>query len=120
MRRERIELKKVMTERLKRARGWARALFALVVTLHCLASLEFGQQRAAGPQQPAPYTPQMLSELKRIQQAALDSDYAYRQVAHLSDNIGPRLSGSPQAQKAVEYVADEMRRLGLEVKLEKL
>ncbi|HEX8491793.1 MAG TPA: M20/M25/M40 family metallo-hydrolase [Pyrinomonadaceae bacterium] len=69
---------------------------------------------------PNPYSPQLLSELKQIQQAALKSDYAYRQVAYLSNNIGPRLSGSLQAQRAVEYVAEEMRRLGLEVHLEKL
>ena len=61
-----------------------------------------------------------MAELKQLQQAALSSDYAYTQVARLSNNIGPRLSGSPQAQRAVEYVAGEMRRLGLEVQLEKL
>ncbi|HWX41103.1 MAG TPA: M28 family peptidase, partial [Blastocatellia bacterium] len=66
------------------------------------------------------YSPELLAELKQIQQAALSSDYAYRQLAHLTDSIGPRLSGSPQAQAAVEYVAGEMRRLGCEVKLEKL
>ena len=44
-----------------------------------------------------------------LQEAALASDYAYRQVAHLSNNIGPRLSGSAQAEKAVEYVANELR-----------
>ena len=69
---------------------------------------------------PTLYSPQTLAELKKIQQAALDSDYAYRQVAHLSNNIGPRLSGSAQAQKAVEYVAGEMKALGLEVQLEKV
>ncbi|HEY0370301.1 MAG TPA: M20/M25/M40 family metallo-hydrolase [Chthoniobacterales bacterium] len=53
-------------------------------------------------------------------QAALTSDYAYRQVAHLSNNIGPRLSGSAQAQKAVEYVAGELKALGLEVRTEKI
>jgi Zn-dependent M28 family amino/carboxypeptidase len=58
--------------------------------------------------------------LKQLQQAALQSDYAYRQVAHLANNIGPRLSGSAQAQQAVEYVAGEMKALGLEVQLEKV
>jgi carboxypeptidase Q len=66
------------------------------------------------------YSAELISDLKRLQQAALSSDYAYAQVARLSNNIGPRLSGSPQAQQAVEYVAGEMRRLGLEVRLEKL
>lgn len=49
----------------------------------------------------------------------MESDYAYEELRHLTDNIGPRLSGSPQAQKAVEWVADEMRKLGAEVTLEK-
>ncbi len=67
---------------------------------------------------PAPYSEQTIADLTRLQQAALHGDYAYRQVAHLADNIGPRLTGSPQAQKAVEYVAAELRALGLEVTLE--
>jgi len=49
----------------------------------------------------------------------MESDYAYEELRHLTDNIGPRLSGSPQAQKAVEWVADEMRKVGAEVTLEK-
>src|SRR6202158_1587435 len=69
---------------------------------------------------PAVFSPQTLADLKRIQQAALSSDYAYRQVAHLSDNIGPRLTGSAQAAKAVEYVAGELKAIGCEVQLEKV
>ena len=69
---------------------------------------------------PVPYSEQTLSELRALQQAAMNSDYAYRQVAHLANNIGPRLSGSPQAAKAVEYVAGELRALGLTVTLEKV
>src|SRR5260370_6393856 len=70
--------------------------------------------------QPLQYSPQLVAEIKRVQQAAFESDYAYRQLAHLSNNIGARLSGSPQAQAAVEYVAAELRKLGLEVQLEKV
>src|SRR5438477_584828 len=69
---------------------------------------------------PNVFSPQTLADLKRLQQAALSSDYAYRQVAHLSDNIGPRLSGSAQAAKAVEYVASELKAIGCEVQLEKV
>lgn len=76
------------------------------------------------PQQPAPtpvlYSEKTLKELKQIQLAALGSDYAYGQTAYLSNNIGARLSGSAQAQRAVEYVAGEMRKLGLDVRLQKL
>jgi Zn-dependent M28 family amino/carboxypeptidase len=93
---------------------------ALLVIIFFTGSLPLNAQQAANQPQQNLYSPQLLSELKRIQEAALGSDYAYRQVAHLTQNIGPRLTGSPQAQKAVEYVAEEMRRLGLEVKLEKL
>ncbi len=66
-----------------------------------------------------PFPPQAMDDMKRVQQAALASDYAYQITAHLTDNIGPRLAGSPQAQQAVEYIAAEMRKLGLEVRLEK-
>jgi carboxypeptidase Q len=69
---------------------------------------------------PVVFSAQTLMELKQLQQAALTSDYAYRQVAHLSNNIGPRLSGSAQATKAVEYVAGELKALGCEVQLEKV
>src|SRR5439155_12335550 len=69
---------------------------------------------------PVVFSPQTLADLKRIQQEALKSDYAYRQVAHLSDNIGPRLSGSAQAAKAVEYVASELKAIGCEVQLERV
>src|SRR4030095_13554165 len=68
---------------------------------------------------PVVFSAQPLADLKRLQQAALTSDYAYRQVAHLSNNIGPRLTGSAQAAKGVEYVAGELKALGCEVQLEK-
>src|SRR5256885_13614738 len=69
---------------------------------------------------PVIFSAQTLADLKRLQQAALSSDYAYRQVAHLADNIGPRLTGSVQAAKAVEYVASELKAIGCEVELEQV
>src|SRR6266487_306414 len=69
---------------------------------------------------PAVFLPQTLADLKRLQQVALSSDYAYKQVAHLANNIGPRLSGSAQAAKAVEYVANELKAIGCEVQLERV
>src|SRR5881398_293147 len=69
---------------------------------------------------PVIFSAQTLADLKRLQQAALESDYAYRQVAHLSNNIGPRLTGSAQADKAVEYVASELKAIGCEVQLERV
>src|SRR5438552_16371760 len=53
---------------------------------------------------PAVFSPQTLADLKRLQQAALSSDYAYRLVAHLADDLGPRMTGSAQPADAAEYV----------------
>src|SRR6266436_9089778 len=69
---------------------------------------------------PAVFSQATLADLKRLQQAALNSDYAYRQVAHLANNIGPRLSGSAQAAKSVAYVAGELKAIGCEMQLEKV
>lgn len=66
------------------------------------------------------YSPQLRSELMALRDAALADDYAYRQLAHLTENIGPRPEGSAQAQAAVTYVGDELRKLGLEVRLEEV
>jgi len=48
--------------------------------------------------------PQTISELKLLQKAALNSDYAYRQTSFLSDNIGPRPAGSAAYARATESV----------------
>src|SRR5580698_5589043 len=63
-------------------------------------------------------TAEPIGELAALRDAALADDYAYQQVAHLTDSIGPRPTGSPQAEAAVDYVAGELRRLGLDVRLE--
>jgi Zn-dependent M28 family amino/carboxypeptidase len=60
----------------------------------------------------------LLQQLSAIKSAALNDDYAYRQVAHLTENIGARATGSPQARAAAEYVAGELRKLGLTVRLQ--
>ncbi len=51
---------------------------------------------------PVSYPPQLMTELEQIQQEALRNDYAYRQLAHMTSKIGSRLSGSVQAQQAVD------------------
>ncbi len=67
---------------------------------------------------PPPVPRELLEQLQSVRDAALTSDYAWRQLAHLTENIGPRPAGSLQAQAASEYVAAEMRKLGLDVHLE--
>jgi carboxypeptidase Q len=65
------------------------------------------------------WTPQQITTMNQLRDAALTDPYAMNELHHLTDNIGPRLSGSPQAQAAVDYVAAEMRALGADVTLEK-
>ena len=105
-------------------RGLAIALIA-TITAHSA----FGQSphpeasptASASPSAtPIVFSEQTLADLKRLRQVALASDYAFKQVAHLANNIGPRLSGSIQAAEAVEYVASEMKRIGCKVQLEKV
>ena len=94
--------------------------FGVFLFLWHASRIEADQPTPTPSPSPIAFSSQTLAELRKLQQAALNSDYAYRQVAHLADNIGPRLSGSAQAQKAVEYVAAELKALGLEVELEKV
>src|SRR5881398_1435934 len=93
----------------------------------CFCALNIdAQQTPASSRSPSPsptpavFSTETLADLKRLQQAALTSDYAYRQVAHLSNNSGPRLTGSAQAGKAVEFVAGELKAIGCEVQLERV
>jgi carboxypeptidase Q len=99
------------------------AFICVMVNAHFIQAREALPRATPSPSPsatPAVFSGQTLDDLKRLQQAALRSDYAYRQVAHLANNIGPRLSGSDQAAKAVEYVAGELRSIGCEVQLEKV
>ncbi len=97
-------------------------LLSMLITPSLLAQqpkprVDSGYERLQAPAAP-PLPAPLLQELTAIRDAALTDDYAYQQVAHLTENIGPRPVGSPQAQAAIEYVAGEMRKLGLEVRLE--
>ena len=97
-------------------RSFLRSAVSLIA-LFCFAATG----RAQRPREPeVVYPPQLLSDLAALRDAALSSDYAYQQVAHLTENIGPRMGASPQAEHAVAYVADKLRKLGLEVHLEEV
>jgi carboxypeptidase Q len=103
-----------------------RSLSFLRPAVVLLVSLAIAQQpqrqsdydREAQPQSAPAFPRQLASDLAKIRDAALRDDFAYQQVAHLTENIGPRPVGSPQTAVAVQYVADELRKLGLEVRLE--
>src|SRR5207237_1211698 len=101
--------------------GLAATITANLTAFGQPARPEASSTPAASPSAtPIFFADQTLVDLKQLRQAALASDYAFKQVAHLANNIGPRLTGSVQAAKAVEYVADEMKALGCDVQLEKV
>jgi carboxypeptidase Q len=117
----------MLTDQLSRNRALQAALL-LATAAPCLA------QQAPAPPTNSPlmermsafldapngaWTPDQILTMNRLRDTALTDAYAMTELQHLTDNIGPRLSGSPQAQQAVEYVAAEMRSLGAEVTLEK-
>ncbi|MFN7947939.1 MAG: M20/M25/M40 family metallo-hydrolase [Blastocatellia bacterium] len=102
---------------MKLSRPFAITSFLVITAL--LSTLTASTQRRERPET-ARFAEPLEAELRQLLRAALDSDYALRQTAYLCNNIGPRLSGSPQAAQAVDYIAAEMRRLGLEVRLEKV
>lgn len=98
-----------------------KRLTLTIVFLWFVSLAAWPQARQAAQQavSPAPALPADLpGQLRAVRDAALASDYAWQQLAHLTENIGPRPAGSPQAQAASEYVAAELRKLGLEVHLE--
>ncbi|WP_236657186.1 M20/M25/M40 family metallo-hydrolase [Acidisarcina polymorpha] len=68
---------------------------------------------------PGAWSAQQLITMGSIRDAALKDPYAYDELAHLTNNIGPRLVGSPQAQGSVDWVVGELRALGAKVSLEK-
>ncbi|MGB9493150.1 MAG: M20/M25/M40 family metallo-hydrolase [Terriglobales bacterium] len=82
------------------------------------ASAKLATSPSAESTAPVAISPELRQQLEAIRDAALSSDYAWHQLAHLTENIGPRPAGSPQAQAAAEYVAAELRQLGLDVHLE--
>jgi carboxypeptidase Q len=93
---------------------------ALAQTQQTPAPPRFAAIPQMTPAQQENFSTQLLDELSAIRDAALADDYAYRELAYLTENIGPRSSGSAQAKAAVDYVAAQLRQLGLEVQLEEV
>lgn len=110
-------------------------LLALFSTVICLPSQDPAtppppaQQRpqASPTPTPTPLPPPTVSienyraPAGRIIGAALVSNHAYTRLAHLTDHIGHRLSGSKSLERAIEWALAEMKRDGLDnVRAEKV
>ncbi len=95
-------------------------LFVILLALYAVAQNDRGHRHEPASAHEAALSQELKEQLVALRDAALEDDYAYKQVAHLTENIGPRPSGSPQSVNAAKYVAEEMRKLGLEVRLEEV
>jgi carboxypeptidase Q len=79
-----------------------------------------GAQPTSPASTPAPLPPPTVKidnyreAAARIIGAALTSDRAYSRLAHLTDHIGHRLSGSKNLERAIDWAIAEMKRDGLE------
>ncbi|MBK0402284.1 M20/M25/M40 family metallo-hydrolase [Adhaeribacter sp. BT258] len=74
----------------------------------CLAALFFS---------PFVTSAQTISDsllIRKIYHEALSNRTGYEQLRYLSNEIGGRLSGSPEAEKAVNYTKAEMDKMGLD------
>jgi len=101
------------------------ALLFPLVLIACVCSAQQGASPPAWAKVPEEaesatraFSPQLRRELAQIRDAAMQDDYAYKELEHITDSIGPRTQGSAQADAAVHYVADELRKLGLDVHLQ--
>ena len=92
-------------------------ILALISMLICVP---FFAAQDPSPSTPTPLPPPTVSIEKyratagRIIGAALVSDHAYTRLAHLTDHIGNRISGSQALERAIEWALAEMKRDGLD------
>lgn len=96
-----------------------KIVLTLLVFFHLAASffvnLVFAQNRKTT--EPELY----VKTARRIIETALSEGYAYKMLAELTLDIGPRLSGSPEAAAAVEWGHQTMLKHGFEnVRLQEL
>ncbi len=85
---------------------------SVIATLITLVVLTAG----TAPAQPLPDTLRARYEAiaQRIIDAALADSSAFARLSYLVDTFGPRFSGTPQLERAIDWVLEAMRQDGLE------
>jgi carboxypeptidase Q len=81
-------------------------LFAFPLVFFCLA--------ASSPEPASPTEDGTLPALTAIAGRGMIGSHAYPWLAELTDDIGARVTGSPQAARAVEWGVAKMKSMGLE------
>jgi carboxypeptidase Q len=69
--------------------------------------------RAAGPPEPD-WLPALRPAADKLIAASQASDFAWQRLAELTDTFGPRLSGSENLERAIDWAVTQMQRDGLE------
>ena len=80
------------------------SISVFILAVFCFTSVELYAQEAAADEQ----------MLRKIYDMALTDGKAYDWLDHLSNEIGGRLSGSLEAEKAVQYTKEVMQEIGLD------
>jgi carboxypeptidase Q len=89
-------------------------LLILVAAPAALLTLLVGTARTPAPPPARVEWVEPLNDVsRRILDAAIEDPQAYEKLCYLCDRIGPRLSGSKNLERAVDWAAEQMRRDGL-------
>jgi hypothetical protein len=94
-------------------RSFRTLLRSTVFTSVLIASV-LGLPAAPSIRQKYSGDPDSLAVLQSIKYHALKQSHAYQYVQELSDNIGPRLTGSPGALAACNWAVQKMKKIGLQ------
>jgi carboxypeptidase Q len=86
-----------------------RRVFEILAVLCVLLTLPAASVIAKEPNEEA-----TKAALVKIAGEGLVESHAYEYLTQLSDDVGARVTGSPQSQKAVEWSLSKMRAMGLE------
>jgi carboxypeptidase Q len=62
---------------------------------------------------PTPFQQQHQAAANRLIDAALADSAAWHRIAEMGDRFGPRFSGTPNLEQAIDWIMAEMRRDGL-------
>ncbi|MGB7022775.1 MAG: M28 family peptidase, partial [Candidatus Acidiferrales bacterium] len=87
---------------------------ALVVTFLFIVGIAFAATAKNGPARPPSANDALLPAFSSIAGHGMLDLHAYSELQDLSDDIGARVTGSPQCNAAIEWGLDTMKKIGLQ------
>jgi Zn-dependent M28 family amino/carboxypeptidase len=97
-------------EEMRRMRILAASVGVIVLGLSfCGAQSAGANERFKGPEEDG-----TKAALTKIAGEGMMNSHAFEYLTELSDNVGARVTGTPEAQKAIDWGAAKMRAIGLE------